>query len=152
MASNSFKKLPPEVRRELLRHVKPSSSSSSSSTTRGNTASSASSSSSARYYWLAGCTLFVSGAASLPYWATQKIGNLSTKDEALNPAGVRRGAFQNTGSKDAGPDPNWDWQHGRYVYPKGFAEHLKRQNPNDTDLGPSLEALAQQASSAGDSK
>jgi hypothetical protein len=89
--------------------------------------------------------LFVSGAASLPYLATQWIGNLSTKDHELNAAGVRRGAFQNSGSKDAGPDPNWDWKNGRYVYPKGFADHLKRQNPDDTDLGPSLEALARQA-------
>ena len=74
------------------------------------------------------------------------IGNLSTKDTNLNAAGVRRGAFQNSGSKDAGPDPNWDWKNGKYVYPKGFAEHLKNNSdPNETDLGPSLEALAKQS-------
>jgi len=90
--------------------------------------------------------MFVGGAASMPYLATQWIGNLSTKDTNLNAAGVRRGAFQNSGSKDAGPDTNWDWKNGKYVYPKGFAEHLKNNSdPNETDLGPSLEALAKQS-------
>jgi hypothetical protein len=88
---------------------------------------------------LVGCTVFVAAAGSLPYWATQSIGSLTDRDETLNPSSVRRGAFSNSGTKDAGRDTNWDWKNGRYVYPPGFAEHLKRnQNPGDTDLGPDI--------------
>jgi hypothetical protein len=85
-----------------------------------------------------GCVAFVGAASSLPYFATQTIGNLTDREEKLNPSGVRRGAFANSGSKDAGRDPNWDWKHGQYVYPKGFAEHLKMQDPHQMDLGPDL--------------
>ena len=90
-----------------------------------------------------GCTVFVGAAASLPYWATQSIGNLTDRDDPLTAAQVRRGAFLNSGSRDAGKDPNWDWKHGTYVYPKGFAEHLKQQRPNDLDLGPDIGPMVQ---------
>eukprot|EP00171_Calliarthron_tuberculosum_P002806 IDg2806t1 len=33
-------------------------------------------------------------------------------EEALKPEAVRRGAFNNSGSRDCGPDP--DWIDGRY--------------------------------------
>ena len=93
---------------------------------------------------VAGCTAFVSFGAFLPYWATQTIGNLTDRDEALTAAQVRRGAFLNSGTTDAGKDTNWDWKNGRYVYPKGFAEHLKRQNPNELDLGPDIGPMIQE--------
>lgn len=35
--------------------------------------------------------------------------------QPLKQEAVRRGAFNNSGSLDAGPDPNW--QNGRYVRP-----------------------------------
>lgn len=146
MASNSFRKLPPEVQRELLRHVKPRASRSSSDARRPQSSTTFPKT----YYWLAGCTVFVGLTASLPYWATQSIGSLTAKDQPLNASGVRRGAFQNSGSKDAGPDLNWDLSKGRYVYPPGFAEHLKRQDPRETDLGPSLETLAKEAGNGRD--
>jgi hypothetical protein len=129
--TEAFRKLPPDVQRELLRHVKPSGA-----TSKATNASSSLSSS--IYYWLLGCLAFVSAAGSLPYFATQTIGNLTDRDQPLNASGVRRGAFANSGSVDAGRDPNWDWKHGRYVYPKGFAEHLKMQDPHQTDFGPDL--------------
>lgn len=137
--ASKLKNLPPDVRRELLRHVKPRA------TANGNTASSSSSSSSKSYWPLVtACTAFVGFGASLPYWATQTIGNLTDRDEALTAAQVRRGAFLNSGTHDAGKDPNWDWKNGRYVYPPGFAEHLKRQNPNETDFGPDLGPIVQE--------
>jgi hypothetical protein len=127
--AHNLKKLPPEVTRELLRHVKPrfkANSAKDASTKSSNTR------------MLLGCAAFVGCAASLPYWATQTIRNLTDRDEALTAAQVRRGAFMNSGTRDAGKDTNWDWKNGQYVYPKGFAEHLKKQNENETDLGPDI--------------
>ncbi len=127
--ASKLKNLPPEVQRELLRHIKP----------RISTVNNASTTSSKNYWPLvAGCTAFIGFGFYLPYWATQTIGNLTDREEPLTAAQVRRGAFLNSGSKDAGKDTNWDWKNGKYVYPKGFAEHLKRQNPNETDFGPDI--------------
>jgi len=135
--ATKLKNLPPEVRRELLRHVKPSQA-----TAAGPKASSSQQSSSKSYWPLvAGCTAFVGFGASLPYWATQTIGNLTDRDDALTAAQVRRGAFLNSGTRDAGKDSNWDWKNGKYVYPQGFAEHLKRQSPQDTDFGPDIGSI-----------
>lgn len=138
--ATKFKNLPPDVQRELLRHVKPARVASAKSD------AASSSSHSKKNYWpiVAACTTFVGFGAFLPYWATQTIGNLTDRDEALTAAQVRRGAFLNSGTHDAGKDPNWDWKNGRYVYPKGFAEHLKRQNPDETDLGPDIGPMVQE--------
>ncbi|CAJ1953598.1 unnamed protein product [Cylindrotheca closterium] len=128
--AHKLKNMHPDVARELLRHVRPNPR--LAKTSKNNSKSSSSTK------VLLGCTAFVAFAGSLPYWATKTIGNLTEKEEALSAAQVRRGAFMNSGSRDAGKDPNWDWKNGKYVYPKGFAEHLKRQNPNETDLGPDI--------------
>ena len=39
---------------------------------------------------------------------------LTGLDRPLSGAEVRRGAYLNTGSRDAGPDPDWDWKNGLY--------------------------------------
>jgi hypothetical protein len=132
--STNFSKLPPEVQRELLRHVKPRNS----NATTAKSSDQGAAATSKTYRWLLACVGFVGCAACLPYIATQTIGNLTDREQALNASSVRRGAFANSGSKDAGKDPNWDWKNGRYVYPKGFAEHLKTQSPDQTDFGPDL--------------
>jgi hypothetical protein len=126
----SLKKLPPEVARELLRHIKPVS-------TTGKQPPPIKPKNSSTGI-LAACIGLVSFAGLIPYMATQWIGNLSDRDESLTPAQVRRGAFLNSGSRDAGKDPNWDWKNGTYIYPPGFAEHLKMQRPTDTDFGPTV--------------
>ena len=110
MASNAFKKLSPEVRRELLRHVKPSSSSPSFSQKNAEQLKHERSKSARN--WLFACVGFVGAAATLPYIATQKIGNLTDRDNPLTAAQVRRGAFMNSGSRDAGKDTNWDLKKG----------------------------------------
>ena len=147
----SFGKLPRDVQRELLRHVKPlpNSKANSKATTGGMNQNHKTTTMQQRkqrdaYKILLACVGFVGFSASLPYWATQWIDNLNDRDDPLTPAQVRRGAFLNSGSKDAGKDPNWDWKHGRYVYPPGFAEHLKQQNPNQTDFGPDLGPMVQE--------
>jgi hypothetical protein len=138
--ASTLKNLPPGVRRELLRHVKPSRASSA------NNSASSTAAPPSKNYWplVAACTAFVGFGASLPYWATQAIRNLTDRDEALTAAQTRRGAFMNSGTHDAGKDPNWDWKNGQYVYPKGFAEHLKGQNPTETDLGPDIGPMVQE--------
>ena len=40
-----------------------------------------------------------------------------------------RGAFINSGSRDIGPDPDWDWEKQTY---KG--EKVKLKGPHDTNL------------------
>lgn len=145
--TTEFQKLPPDVQRELLRHVKPTAAArahaaaaaaATANATKLPPAAIKGATSTTTYYWLLGCVLFVSAAGSLPYLATQTIGSLTDRDEKLSPSGVRRGAFANSGTHDAGRDPNWDWKNGKYVYPKGFAEHLKMQDPNQTDFGPDM--------------
>ena len=39
---------------------------------------------------------------------------LAQTERPLAPAEVRRGAYLNTGSKDAGPDPDWDLKANTY--------------------------------------
>eukprot|EP00531_Pseudo-nitzschia_arenysensis_P016283 CAMPEP_0116129282 /NCGR_PEP_ID=MMETSP0329-20121206/7843_1 /TAXON_ID=697910 /ORGANISM="Pseudo-nitzschia arenysensis, Strain B593" /LENGTH=159 /DNA_ID=CAMNT_0003623543 /DNA_START=42 /DNA_END=521 /DNA_ORIENTATION=- len=143
MSSNAFKKLSPEVRRELLRHVKPSSSSQKGKLAAKRLEESERSRNASTKLWLVGCVGFVGCAATLPYYATQKIGSLTDRDDPLTAAQNRRGAFMNSGSRDAGKDTNWDLKNGRYVYPKGFAEHLKMQNPEETDFGPDIGPMVQ---------
>ena len=139
--ASKLKSLPPDVRRELLRHVKPLASNSNVGPNQAG-----SSSSSKKSYWplVTACTAFIGFGCSLPYWATQTIGNLTEREDSLTAAQVRRGAFLNSGTRDAGRDPNWDWKSGKYVYPKGFAEHLKGQNPSETDLGPDIGPMVQE--------
>ena len=43
---------------------------------------------------------------------------LTAGDRPLTPNESRRGVYLNTGSKDVGPDPDWDWRKGTY---KGLA-------------------------------
>ena len=63
---------------------------------------------------LVGCVIFTGAAFSIPFIAQQWIGNLNARDEALTHAQIRRGAFMNSGSTDAGKDPQWDFRKGQY--------------------------------------
>lgn len=153
MSSKAFKNLSPEVRRELLRHVKPSPSSSASKhqskaadhlrSRNSQREGAGSERKQSAKKWMYGCVGFVGCAATMPYFATQKIGNLTGRDDPLTAAQVRRGAFMNSGSRDAGKDTNWDLKTGQYIYPEGFAEHLKMQDPEETDLGPDMGQFVQ---------
>ena len=142
-SSNAWKKLAPEVRRELLRHVKPKNANERLLNQHQKMQDAGSERSQKMKRWLLGCVGFVGCAATLPYYATQKIGSLTDRDDPLTAAQVRRGAFMNSGSRDAGKDTNWDLKTGTYVYPKGFAEHLKMQNPEETDFGPDIGPMVQ---------
>mmetsp|Transcript_14340 Transcript_14340/g.40820 ORF Transcript_14340/g.40820 Transcript_14340/m.40820 type:complete len:170 (-) Transcript_14340:161-670(-) len=141
MLAQSLKKLPPDVARELLRHVKPRTpkpSSAAAAAAHASSSQNASRNSKSSAKIVLGCLTVLGGMAAIPYIATARIQNLTDRDDPLTPSQVQRGAFMNSGSKDAGRDPNWDWKNGKYVYSKGFADHLKKQSPNETDFGPDL--------------
>lgn len=108
---NSLKKLPPEVTRELLRHVRRAPQPGKETT---------SSSSSTLKWVLAGCLTLTATAGSFPLVAHWWIGSLNEKDGALTGPQVRRGAFNNSGSRDVGKDPNWDFRTGQYKKDAGY--------------------------------
>lgn len=118
---SSLSKLPPEVARELRRHVsaKPLKPTTSQSGARVAVEGAAQQ---LRYQQqgngskmvLAGCLAFTGVAFSVPFLAQQWIGNLNARDGPLTGAQVQRGAFLNSGSKDAGKDPQWDFMKGQY--------------------------------------
>ncbi|KAF1789509.1 hypothetical protein GQ600_22510 [Phytophthora cactorum] len=40
--------------------------------------------------------------------------NLTAQEKPLNASQIRRGAYANSGSRDAGADPDWDLSTGTY--------------------------------------
>jgi len=130
--SSSFRKLPPEVARELRRHVSPRPL----PKTGQNQAAGMAEEQKKRLQWvLAGCVAFTATAASFPLISTWWISNLNAKDDALTPAQVRRGAFNNSGTKDVGRDTNWDFAKGEYKKDAGyyaiFKEEQKKKLPGE---------------------
>lgn len=110
---SSLKKLPPEVVRELLRHVNHAPKRSEALQPQPQT-------SSTMKWVLGGCLTLTAAAGSFPLVAHWWIGNLNEKDQALTGPQVRRGAFMNSGSKDIGKDPNWDFRTGQYKKDAGY--------------------------------
>ena len=133
--SSTLRKLPPEVVRELRRHVSPKplpkpGQQQQATQQQQKQASSNSRSSKTLPYVLAGCLGLTATAASFPLIATWWVGNLNEKDAPLTGNQARRGAFNNSGSRDVGKDPNWDFQKGEYKKETGYAaiyEQEKKQ-------------------------
>ena len=115
---SALKKLPPEVARELRRHVspRPLKPMFDANTQRAAQQLAAEQQQQKRGsgWVLAGCVAFTGAAFSIPFLAQQWIGNLNARDEPLTHAQIRRGAFMNSGSIDAGKDPAWDFRTGEY--------------------------------------
>ncbi len=55
--------------------------------------------------------------------------NLTTQDKPLTGSQIMRGAYLNTGSRDAGADPDWD--NGKYIGAKKTPSNF---NPSPEDL------------------
>mmetsp|Transcript_12482 Transcript_12482/g.28938 ORF Transcript_12482/g.28938 Transcript_12482/m.28938 type:complete len:122 (+) Transcript_12482:56-421(+) len=108
------RKIPSHMTRELQRHV-----ASSSTTTKKNHSGTA--------IFVVG---FVAVAASVPFLCVQWIGNLNNRDESLSASQIRRGAFNNSGSKDIGRDPKWS----RGTYDKKELEELFRRDDGRVQL------------------
>jgi hypothetical protein len=69
----------------------------------------------------------------MPYLATLWVGHLTDKEEPLSAAQIRRGAFNNSGSRDAGKDPKWE--KGQYRKDKDYREFFERDDPNKLEHG-----------------
>jgi hypothetical protein len=106
----SLSKLPPEVARELRRHVSPRPLQQMAAKAQQKQKAK----SGAGGWVLPATLLFTGGAFTMPFIAQQWIGNLNARDEHLTGPQIRRGAFQNSGSKDVGKDPQWDFRKGEY--------------------------------------
>lgn len=115
MASQSLKNLPPHVARELRRHINPAKRATSPKAT-------AESNPHQSNRVLYGCIAFTTVSALIPLAAHYWIGGLNEREEGLTGPQVRRGAFLNSGTKDIGRDPNWDFEKGEYKEETGYAK------------------------------
>ncbi len=48
---------------------------------------------------------------------------------------IRRGAFNNSGSRDAGKDPMWDFKTGTRIKDNDYIDLFMKDNPNEIDHG-----------------
>jgi hypothetical protein len=122
-------KIPPHLARELQRHVAkkvmPSQAASSQQKSKYSQSSPV----------LLGCLGFLGAACSIPFVAMWWVGRLVDKEEGLSAAQVRRGAFNNSGSRDVGRDPKWDFEKGMYKKDKDYEEIFARDNPDKLEHG-----------------
>jgi hypothetical protein len=65
---------------------------------------------------LAGCGVFTAVCAFVPYYFSQTLKPMTSREEALSASQVRRGPFLNSGSRDAGVDKNWNLRRGVYSH------------------------------------
>jgi hypothetical protein len=119
------RKIPPHFARELKRHVIKQTQSSSSSTSHNNST----------VKTLFGCVAFAGVTASIPYFALQWIAPLNDREDALTHSQIRRGAFNNSGSRDAGRDPNWDFKTGTRIKNDEYMDLFLKDNPNEIEHG-----------------
>lgn len=112
---NKLKNLPPHVVRELKRHVSPGplpkfGAAGAQAKPKKKPMSQG------MKMTLGGSILLTVTAGSIPLLATWWIGNLAQREEALTAPQVRRGAFLNSGTRDIGRDPDWDFKSGTHAY------------------------------------
>ena len=95
---------------------------------------------------LAACFALTAAAGSIPYFVLRTFPSLNDRDESLTHAQVRRGAFMNSGSRDAGRDPMWDFRTGQRVQDEAYVELFRRDGgPEEIDHGDRFLAEAQRA-------
>lgn len=122
MSANPLKKLPPHVVRELRRHVSPPKAPlGAAGATQQQQKQQRPKMSNGMKAALGGTILLTATAASFPLLATWWIGNLAQKDDPLTAPQVRRGAFLNSGTRDVGKDPEWDFEKGVHKTKSGYA-------------------------------
>ena len=63
-------------------------------------------------------TAFAGACGAIPLWYTKRMAdagiNLQQQEKPLSGTQTIRGAYINTGSKDAGVDPDWDFKERRW--------------------------------------
>mmetsp|Transcript_31326 Transcript_31326/g.47369 ORF Transcript_31326/g.47369 Transcript_31326/m.47369 type:complete len:133 (-) Transcript_31326:593-991(-) len=121
-------KIPPHVLRELKRHVaKPATTAKASPKSDSSNVKSNS--------ILYGVLGFLGFSCSIPFLAMQWVGRLNDKDDPLTAAQIRRGAFNNSGSRDVGKDPKWDFKRGLYIKDKDYQDLFAKDDPDKEELG-----------------
>jgi len=119
MSSSKLKNLPPHVVRELKRHVSPKPLPKGAGTAQG--AGQRQKMTTGMKVALGGTILLFTTTASFPLLASWWIGNLAQKEDPLTAPQVRRGAFLNSGTRDIGRDPEWDFERGKRLHKSGYA-------------------------------
>lgn len=128
--SNSvLQKLPPHVARELRRHIspKPLVSPFAKKTKQDFTQQQH------RMVFI-GCTALTVLAGCTPLLMYYWVKPLNESDTPLTAPQIRRGAFQNSGSKDVGKDSDWDFQTGTHKLRAGYG-NIPMDN-DDTNNNP----------------
>jgi len=83
---------------------------------------------------LAACCAFTAAAGSIPYLVMTHFRPLNEREEALTHAQIRRGAFLNSGSRDVGRDPLWDFRTGTRIKDRGYVELFEKdEGPGHID-------------------
>ena len=85
---------------------------------------------------------------AVPFLFINWIQPLTDRDDALTAGQIRRGAFNNSGSRDAGKDPYWHFKKGRRKKvgedgcedDGGYEDLFKRDDPDDIEHGEQLAA------------
>jgi len=91
---------------------------------------------------------------AVPYAFINWIQPLSERDSELTGSQIRRGAFNNSGSKDAGKDPYWNFKKGRRKKvgedgcedDGGYEDLFKKDNPGEVDHGDKFAAKSKRGS------
>jgi len=152
-------RIPPHVARELRRHVvkqrPPPSASGGGGASSSNAGPSGASSdfSFSKPKVLAGCVALTATMTLVPYAFMNWIRPLTDRDGELTPSQIRRGAFNNSGSRDAGKDPYWDFKRGRRkkmgedgcVDDGGYEELFRRDDPGEVDHGETFAAKSRRS-------
>lgn len=123
-------KIPPHVARELRRHVTPPKRG-----VGGGSGGGSSTGGGSKGITLLGLCAFTTATASIPYFVFKWFEPLNERDEPLTHAQIRRGAFMNSGSRDIGKDPNWDFTTGTRIKDKHYTELFETDDPNVIDHG-----------------
>ena len=79
-----------------------------------------------------GCTALTIMAGCAPLLLYYWVKPLNESDVPLTAPQIRRGAFQNSGSKDVGKDTDWNFQTGTHKLRAGYGNILNTDN-NDND-------------------
>ena len=136
-------KIPPHVARELRRHVARTNPKAAPKNTAASNNNTNTDSSFSRPKVVAGCVALAGTFYAVPYLFINWIQPLSERDDALVGGQIRRGAFNNSGSKDVGKDPYWDFKHGRRKKvgedgceeDGGYADLFNRDDPDQVEHG-----------------
>mmetsp|Transcript_29231 Transcript_29231/g.32346 ORF Transcript_29231/g.32346 Transcript_29231/m.32346 type:complete len:140 (+) Transcript_29231:110-529(+) len=126
------KKVPSHLARELLRHVNKKKK---ATTTTITTTKKSNESFFESNRTLIGVLGFLSCSCSLPFVIMAWVGPLNNKEEALTSGQIRRGAFNNSGSRDVGRDPKWDFTKGLYKKDKEYWSLFEKDDPDKEELG-----------------